>query len=55
MPKKVKKRGSKSDELLILKLLRPDFFDIRCLSWNTATIVFMKTCRMDRRRYKSRH
>ena len=39
----------------ILKISRPGVFDIRCLSWNTAIIVFMKKCRMDRRRYKSRH
>ena len=27
---------------LILKISRPGVFDIRCLSWNTATIVFVK-------------
>ena len=26
----------------ILKVSRPGVFDIRCLSWNTAIIVFMK-------------
>ena len=26
--------------------------DIRCLSWNTAIIVFMKKCHMDRRLYE---
>ena len=39
----------------ILKISRPGVFDIRCLSWNTASIVFMKRCCMDRRRYESRH
>ena len=27
----------------ILKLSRPGVCDIRCLSWNTAIIVFMKS------------
>ncbi len=26
----------------ILKISRPGAFDIRCLSWNTAIIVFIK-------------
>ena len=39
----------------ILKISRLGIFDFRCLSWNTAIIVFMKKCRMDRRRYESRH
>ena len=28
----------------ILKISRPGVFDVRCLSWNTAMIVFMKNC-----------
>ena len=39
----------------ILKISRPGVSDIRCLSWNTAIIVFMKKCPIDRRLYKSRH
>ena len=39
----------------ILKISRPDVLDVVCLSWNTAIIVCMRKCRMDRRRYKSRH
>ena len=39
----------------ILKISRPGVFDNRCLSWETAIIVFMYKRRMDRRRYKSRH
>ena len=39
----------------ILKISRPGVFDIRRLSWNTAIVVFIKKCRMVRRRYKSRH
>ena len=31
----------------ILKISRPGVFEIRCLSWNTAIIVFMKKLRMD--------
>ena len=42
---------------IILKISRPGVSDIRCLNWKNAIIVFMKKCRMDRRRYnnKSRH
>jgi len=36
-----------------LKTSRPGVFDIRCLSWNTAIIVSVKKCHMDKRRYKS--
>ena len=32
--------------------IRSGIYDFRCLSWNTAITVFMKTCHMDRRRYK---
>ena len=37
---------------LILKISRPGVFDIRCLSWNSAIIVFKQ--KMERRQYKSR-
>ena len=37
----------------ILEILRPGVFEFRCLNWNTG--VFMKKCRMDRRRYKRSH
>ena len=33
---------------LILKISRPVVFDFRCLNSNTANIVFMKKCHMDR-------
>ena len=38
---------------LILKISRPGVFYIRCLSWNSAIIVFKQ--KMERRQYKSRH
>ena len=37
---------------LILKISRPGVFYIRCLSWNSAIIVFKQ--KMERRQYKSR-
>ena len=40
---------------LILKISRPGVFNIRFVNCNTAIIVFMKKCHMDRRRYKSCH
>ena len=69
MAKKVKQRGWNTYKFCnisvnfedtkmvdhILKISRPGVFKSRCLSWNTAIIVFMKKCRMDQRRYKSRH
>jgi len=39
----------------ILEISRPGVYDIVCLNWNTAIIVFLTKFRMDRRRYKSLH
>ena len=36
-----------------LKISRPGVFDIRCVNWNTAVIVFKKKCLMDRSHLKS--
>ena len=37
----------------ISKISKPDIFDIRCLNWNSAIIVFIEKWSMDRRQYNS--